>query len=634
MQYSGFKVVIYIYKLLQALKGIKPAQLTYKNREDFLLVALLIDCFIKACKNLYKKKRAQLLSKHRHIPKSDWRNNCPIILVHGFAGQTTDKNYLFRGYFHNSFKADICGDNNQELYEADVSPFGSLHDRACELYQQIVGIVKIREEAYKKDMMECEVVYGKEHVHKEHNEIYYKPRYLKRVKEGKIYAYPNGLPGGWCKHRKVHMVGHSWGAQTIRYMQYLMANNYFKNPGYVKCCKDPSNFCFNPPTFDTSNFIASITCLNPVLNGSLGGYASGYQEENRLFKKGKDDLVPQAMKFAILIQNIFSKNQTLNQPQEVIKHELKMDGEIVYELDYQKTNLMYDFQCEIYGLNRKHNETVFQYLRRMRKNDFFYISNDGSACQFAPHFIKDINELIVTQDHTYYFSVTCNLKGTTKHKIREVYSEIKKTVDLGLGFDVDVDQNIKFTKTHQKYPRKKLKLGWLEKKFMGLKIFLSPIALHMSLFCENFLDFVPPKKECNNLLSSEMNNVEAIDYINKDWTSNHDTMLPRYTQEFPRVQTSYQTKNDLEHKPWGTKSDPIFINYQDDAYLEHYTQKDKYQKGVWYYGSYQHVDHLDFCGLPPFFDSIRTLLGIEYRPLFWINLFNRLRTLTIEDQDC
>jgi hypothetical protein len=52
--------------------------------------------------------------------------------VHGFAGQTTDKNYLMGGYFHFCFEPEVMGQH--EVYEADVNPFGSLHDRACELY--------------------------------------------------------------------------------------------------------------------------------------------------------------------------------------------------------------------------------------------------------------------------------------------------------------------------------------------------------------------------------------------------------------------------------------------------------------------------------------------------------------------
>ncbi len=83
---------------------------------------------------VYYKKRKSTLKPFKTLPKEHWKNNCPIVLVHGFAGQTTDKNFMFRGYFHYSFDSDVLGDN-EEVYEADVNPFGSLHDRACELYQ-------------------------------------------------------------------------------------------------------------------------------------------------------------------------------------------------------------------------------------------------------------------------------------------------------------------------------------------------------------------------------------------------------------------------------------------------------------------------------------------------------------------
>jgi hypothetical protein len=74
-----------------------------------------------------------MMSKYIPMPRDLWRNECPIILVHGYAGQTTDKNFLFRGYFHHCFDPEIMGEH--AIFESDVQPFGSLHDRACELYQ-------------------------------------------------------------------------------------------------------------------------------------------------------------------------------------------------------------------------------------------------------------------------------------------------------------------------------------------------------------------------------------------------------------------------------------------------------------------------------------------------------------------
>lgn len=64
--------------------------------------------------------------------RSVWKNDCPIVLVHGFGGHTTDKNLLIKGYFHYCFQEEVS--RGHQIYEADVNPFGSVHDRACELY--------------------------------------------------------------------------------------------------------------------------------------------------------------------------------------------------------------------------------------------------------------------------------------------------------------------------------------------------------------------------------------------------------------------------------------------------------------------------------------------------------------------
>ena len=136
-----------------------------------------------------------------------WKNDCPVVLVHGFGGQTTDKSFLIRGYFHYAQEDDVCGDNL--VYEADVSPFGSHHDRACELYQQLVGASRFEAVGHSLGCHMAELVYGETHFYKEHKDSFYKRRYLRRVVKGKILAFPDGITGGWCKHRKVHLIGHS-----------------------------------------------------------------------------------------------------------------------------------------------------------------------------------------------------------------------------------------------------------------------------------------------------------------------------------------------------------------------------------------------------------------------------------------
>ena len=76
----------------------------------------------------------------------------------------------------------------------------------------------------------------------------------------KYLAYPEGLPEGWSKDCKVLFIGHSQGGQTIRYLQHLLKIDYFNQSG------------FKAHPIDNSDWIASVTCLNPSLNGGIASY--------------------------------------------------------------------------------------------------------------------------------------------------------------------------------------------------------------------------------------------------------------------------------------------------------------------------------------------------------------------------
>ena len=69
-------------------------------------------------------------------------------MIHGYCGCTIDENMILGGYFHyaHSRTARQLSDGTflNSLYEADVSPSGSAHDRACELFQQLVGINTVK----------------------------------------------------------------------------------------------------------------------------------------------------------------------------------------------------------------------------------------------------------------------------------------------------------------------------------------------------------------------------------------------------------------------------------------------------------------------------------------------------------
>jgi triacylglycerol esterase/lipase EstA (alpha/beta hydrolase family) len=68
-------------------------------------------------------------------------------------------------------------------------------------------------------------VYGHQHVnenHTHHTQTYYKPRLLRQLRRADekehFIGYPDGIPGGWNSGRKIHFIGHSMGAQTVRYL--------------------------------------------------------------------------------------------------------------------------------------------------------------------------------------------------------------------------------------------------------------------------------------------------------------------------------------------------------------------------------------------------------------------------------
>lgn len=63
------------------------------------------------------------------------------MLVHGYFGSVLDQSHLCGNYFHYALQTALPYD---DVYIAVINPFGGIHDKACELYQQLVGIDKIK----------------------------------------------------------------------------------------------------------------------------------------------------------------------------------------------------------------------------------------------------------------------------------------------------------------------------------------------------------------------------------------------------------------------------------------------------------------------------------------------------------
>ena len=204
-----------------------------------------------------------------------------------------DENPILGGYFHYAF-SEAARENNV-IYEADVSVAGSAHDRACELMQQIVGITKIRQIANNKGLSVAEVVYGKDHIQKEHfGRKNYKPKYLKTQDSatGKMYALPDGLPGFDVENPndlRLHLMGHSMGALTSRHFQYMLEQSKFEY-------KTPSG-----------RLVKSITCFAGAINGSLAPMNHGGQwcPSERKINFNPYSKFINAFKMTIWAQNLF-----------------------------------------------------------------------------------------------------------------------------------------------------------------------------------------------------------------------------------------------------------------------------------------------------------------------------------------
>ena len=69
----------------------------------------------------------------------------------------------------------------------------------------------------------------------------------------------------------------------------------------------------------------------------------------------------------------------------------------------------------------------------------------------------------------------------------------------------------------------------MEKVLASIKILSNIVSLHNKVVYENQLHIRPPAEHVNNILNPNMNNLMAIDYVNKDLTHDTDYILSRWT---------------------------------------------------------------------------------------------------------
>lgn len=162
------------------------------------------------------------------------KNDFPIVLVHGLLGWGEDE-LAGVDYWHGF----DCQRGATGIIRSEVSAIASLHDRACELFYQLVG---------------GRVDYGAEHA----------ARYG-HARFGRNYAVAKHPQ--WSAEQPLHFVGHSMGAPTIRMLQQMLEEQAF--PGFAT----------------DHRWVQSVSSISGVNNGSTAVYLFGVDERSGLIKR-------------------------------------------------------------------------------------------------------------------------------------------------------------------------------------------------------------------------------------------------------------------------------------------------------------------------------------------------------------
>ena len=261
-------------------------------------------------------------------------NDYPLVLVHGFTGWGRDEllGFKYWGGFN-----DLQETLNQAGYwtlTGVVGPLASNWDRACELYAYLKGGT---------------VDYGQAHA-AAHGHARY----------GRTFPglYPEwGTVGKQGRIRKIHLIGHSQGGQTVRVLTALLERG------------DPAEITATPaaklsPLFrGGQSWVHSVTTLAAPHDGAT-------------LATGVDKLLP------------FFRGSLLG---------------FAALAGIQPDELPYDFKLDQWGLRRRPDEAFQAYLARVEQSPIWQ-SHDISAWDLSPDGARELNRRFPAQPGVYYFS--------------------------------------------------------------------------------------------------------------------------------------------------------------------------------------------------------------------------------------
>lgn len=263
------------------------------------------------------------------------------IFVHGLAGWGPDEglslNY-WGGYFEDYI--ELLNEEGYKTYGVGVGPFSSNWDRACELYAYIKGGT---------------VDYGQAH-----SDRYGHSRY------GKTYQ---GIYPDWGQEpKRVHLIGHSMGGQTIRTLAQLLLEGKAEEREGTASGNEPSDlFTGGKP------WITSITTIATPHDGTSLAY-------------GAEDLIPIGRSFLAFMASIAGR---------------------------RGDSFVFDFKLDQWGLKRREGESYESYQDRVWSSPIWKVNKDFSFYDLSIPGARELNEWVATHEEFYYFSFAAEETYTT-----------------------------------------------------------------------------------------------------------------------------------------------------------------------------------------------------------------------------